>query len=107
MEGFERVLSTPELGPGNIVEVEVRGRTLALANIGQQYFAVDARCPADGTNLARDGRVEGDYLVCPADDAAYDVRTGNRINGKPKPALQRYAIRVEENSILVGPPLTD
>lgn len=108
MEDFERVLSTPELGPGSIAEVEARGRTLAITNVGQQYFALDAHCPADGTNLARGGRVEGDLIICPGDRAAFDVRTGNRVNGNSEPPdqhLQRYAIRVEENSILVGPPL--
>jgi nitrite reductase/ring-hydroxylating ferredoxin subunit len=105
---YERVLSTPELGPGAIAEVEAQGRTLAITNIGQQYFALDACCPEDGTNLARSGRVEGDRIVCPQDHAAFDVRTGSRVDydaGAPHQQLQRYAIRIEENSILVGPPL--
>jgi 3-phenylpropionate/trans-cinnamate dioxygenase ferredoxin component len=102
---FEKVLSTPELGPGAIAEVEAQGRTLALTNVGQQYFAVDAVCPEDGTNLARDGRIEGDHLVCPGDQAVFDLRTGIRLDADSEHTLQRYSIRIQENSILIGPPL--
>lgn len=105
MTEFQRVLSTPELGPGAIAEVEAQGRTLALTNVGQQYFAIDALCPEDGANLARDGRIENGLLICPADKAAFDLRTGSRIDGHSSPSLQRYAIRIEENAILIGPPL--
>lgn len=105
MGDFEAVLRTPELGPGSVAEVEAHGRRLAIANIGQQYFALDARCPADGRNLAREGWLEGDRLVCPGDHAAWDVRTGGHVDGGAHAVLQRYAIRIEENEILVGPPL--
>jgi nitrite reductase/ring-hydroxylating ferredoxin subunit len=105
MTEFEKVLNTPELGPGNIAEVEAQGRTLGLTNVGQQYFAFEASCPEDGTNLARDGRIEGEHLVCPANDAAFDLRTGSRVDGSSDQTLQRYAIRIQENSILIGPRL--
>jgi nitrite reductase/ring-hydroxylating ferredoxin subunit len=103
MGSFEAVMRTPDLGPGNVVEVEVAGRPVALGNVGQQYFALDARCPEDGTNLARDGRLEGDFLVCPHDRAAFDVRTGGRRDDGGG-TLQRYPVRIEGNEILVGPP---
>src|SRR5690554_2603041 len=81
---------------------EASGRTLALANVGQTYYAVDAHCPNDGTNLARDGRLAGYTLECPADGSAYDIRTGARTGPDSGPALARYPIRVEGNLIYVG-----
>jgi 3-phenylpropionate/trans-cinnamate dioxygenase ferredoxin component len=105
MEDFEAVMRTPDLGPGAVTEVEVQGRTVALGNVGQQYFALDAQCPEDGTNLAVHGLLEGDFLVCPRDHAAFDVRTGHRRDHDS--ALRRYAVRIEGNEIMVGPPVTD
>jgi 3-phenylpropionate/trans-cinnamate dioxygenase ferredoxin component len=102
MAAFETVIRTAALGPGTIAEVYAHGREIALANVGQTYYAVDARCPVDGTNLARDGRLDGELLICPNDDARFDIRTGRRIGGEGE--LEARPIRVEGNEVRVGPP---
>jgi 3-phenylpropionate/trans-cinnamate dioxygenase ferredoxin component len=102
MAGFETVIRTADLGPGDLAAVQAHGREVAVANVGQTYYAVDARCPVDGTNLARDGRLDGDCLVCPNDDARFDIRTGQRVDGEGR--LDARPIQVEGNSVRVGPP---
>jgi nitrite reductase/ring-hydroxylating ferredoxin subunit len=102
MAPFETVLLTPELGPGTLTEVQAHGSDIVLANVGQTYYALDACCPVDGTNLAREGRLDGDILTCPYDDAAFDIRTGRRVDGDG--ALRTHSIRVEGNEVRVGPP---
>jgi nitrite reductase/ring-hydroxylating ferredoxin subunit len=104
MADFEAVARTPELGPGEVREVEAHGETLALLNVGQTYYALAARCPEDRVNLARDGRLQGDRLECPVDHALYDVRTGRRVAGPAGPGLRTYAIEIDGNEIRVGPP---
>jgi len=101
MAEFESVMRTPELGPGNVREVQVHGRNLALANVGQTYYALDASCPVDGTNLGRDGRLQGDLLVCPNDQAQFDVRTGRQVDGEGE--LSQHEIKVQGNIVMVGP----
>ncbi len=105
-DGFTTVLNTPDLGPGTVAEVEASGRRLALLNVGQTYYALDAACTADGSNLAREGEIRGDALVCRHDGATFDVRTGARVDAPGNP-LRRYAIRIAGNEISVGPPLGD
>jgi nitrite reductase/ring-hydroxylating ferredoxin subunit len=102
METYETVLRTPDLGPGAVAAVEAHGRAVAVANVGQRYYAVDATCPVDGTNLGRDGTLDGELLICPNDQARFDVRTGARVDGGR--ALAAHDIRVEGNEVLVGPP---
>lgn len=104
MANFEAVLSTPELGPGEIREVEAHGETLALLNVDQTYYALAARCPADATNLAREGRLHGHRLECPGDHALFDVRTGRRVDQPDRSGLRSYAIEVAGNQIRIGPP---
>lgn len=103
MATFRTVLRTPELGPGTLTEVQANGSAVALANVGQTYYAVDAQCPVDGTNLAREGRLDGDLLICPHDDATFDIRTGRRVDGDGDGALRAHAIRVEGNEVRIGP----
>ncbi|HEX6940441.1 MAG TPA: Rieske 2Fe-2S domain-containing protein [Longimicrobiales bacterium] len=105
MAEYVPVLRTPELGPGEMREVEVHGETLVVVNVGQTYYALSAHCPNDGLNLAREGRLAGELLTCPGDDRVYDVRTGALVRPSGGRGLRRYAIRVEENEVRIGPPL--
>ena len=100
------VIRTPELGPGDVREVEAHGRAVGVTNVNQTYYAFDAACPVDGTNLARDGVLRGDVIKCPQDEAEFDVRTGERLDTEDA-GLDRYAIRVEENQVKVGPRLDE
>jgi nitrite reductase/ring-hydroxylating ferredoxin subunit len=103
MTEFEPVLNTPDLGPGAVAAVHAHGRDIALVNVGQTYYAVDARCPVDGTHLGRHGRLDGDTLACPNDAARFNVRTGLRLDAAGE--LNAHGIRVEGNRVLVGPQL--
>lgn len=105
MAEFEPVVNTRDLGPGDIREVEAHGRKVGVTNVGQTYYAFDPTCPEDGTNLAETGRLEGDHVVCPKDAAVFDIRTGKRVDSRGQRGLTRYAIRVEDNQVKVGPPL--
>lgn len=107
MAEYQAVLQTAELGPGQMREVTVGGEVLIVANVGQTYFAVSALCPYDGTNLAREGRLEGDHLVCPTDGRAFDLRTGASTRAGDVRTLVRYSIRVADNAVQVGPALPD
>jgi nitrite reductase/ring-hydroxylating ferredoxin subunit len=104
MAEYETVLRTPELGPGALTEVEAHGATLALANVGQTYYALEGVCPEDGEHFGHTGRLEGDHLICRGDHA-YDVRDGRATAGAG--VLRRYSIRVTGNEIQVGPPLAE
>lgn len=104
---FVPVARTPELGPGDLREVEAHGRAMGVTNVGQTYYAFDARCPVDGTNLARDGVLEGEVIRCPKDEAEFDIRTGECLEPEAGPELRRYAIKVEANEVKVGPRLSD
>jgi nitrite reductase/ring-hydroxylating ferredoxin subunit len=104
MTDYESVLETRDLGPGQTREVEVHGARVLLLNIGQIYYAVEARCPESGSALEVRTRRQDDRLICPEDAAEYDLASGERLNGSGRP-LRRYAVRVEGNVIKVGPPL--
>lgn len=101
MADWETVLRTPDLGPGRMTGVSVHGSDVVLANVGQTYYALDAHCPVDGTDLARHGTLEGDTLVCPNDHARFDVRTGAATNEEAA-ALRQHDVRVRGNEVSVS-----
>jgi nitrite reductase/ring-hydroxylating ferredoxin subunit len=105
MTEYEPVVQTRDMGPGDLAEVHAHGRTVGLTNVAQTYYAFDPQCPVDGTNLARAGKLEGELLTCPTDEATFDVRTGECLEPEGAPGLQRYAVRVEGNAVKIGPPL--
>ena len=103
MSEYESVLETRDLGPGQSREVEVHGHTVLLINLGQMYYAVEARCPESGSALELQPHRQNDRLVCPDHAAEYDLGSGERLDGSGR-ALRRYPVRVEDNVIKVGPP---
>lgn len=105
MAEYQAVVRTAELGPGQIHEAEVGGEPVMVVNIGQTYYALSALCPYDETNLAREGRIEGDQIVCPTDGRSFDLRSGESMRTGDVRYLDRYAIRVEDNEVKVGPRL--
>ena len=103
MTDYQPVCETPDLGPGQSREVEAHGERVLLMNLGQRYYALEALCPESGTPLELGRPGNGDQVVCPDDQARYDVRSGERVGGQGR-ALRRYDVRIEENVIKVGPP---
>lgn len=104
MPEFEVAAKTAEVGPGEMKEAEINGNPILVANVDQRYYAVDARCPNEGTNLAQEGRLDHEHLTCPYDHWTYDIRNGERVDPPNGPGLRSYAIRVDQNTVLVGPP---
>ena len=94
--------------PGNIPlregrAVKVAGEEIAIFNIGDEFVAVDNRCPHQGGPLA-DGIVIGEKVVCPLHSWRICLRSGAIL----KPALpvrtQVYKVRVKDGIVEVQLP---
>lgn len=102
--GWYAVACSGDLGPGQVREVTLAGRPLALFRVRSGAPVLLPRfCPHLGANLG-DGRVEGDTLVCPMHHFVFDatgrcVRTG--YGTKPPPRCATTPIRVRELNGLV------
>lgn len=82
VEIWRPAVRADELGTGDMVDVQIEGRQILVANTGDGYYAIDAVCthvPALAT-LANLGKGELDVaqcrVTCPWHGAQYDVRTG-------------------------------
>lgn len=92
------VAHTSELSPGQTKAVQVKGRTIALFNVGGTYYAIDETCPHAGGPLS-EGRVEGTTVTCPWHGAQFDLSSGAVLSPPAPAGVTRYTVRVEGDEI--------
>src|SRR5450432_3775980 len=73
--GFVRVAKVEEIAQGTIREVQVDGKTLAVANVAGKFYAINNTCLHRGGPLGQ-GTLEGIVVTCPRHGRGYDVSTG-------------------------------
>jgi len=113
------VASVAELPPGARKLVTVKGRPIAVFNIGGEYFGLLNRCPHQGGSLVhgvltgllesaepgcyRFSR-EGEILRCPWHGWEFDVRTGQSYCEPRRVAIRPYPVEVASGSLVVEGP---
>ena len=80
----------------------VAGELVLLANVDGKFYAVSAICTHEGAMLPY-GSLQGEEVTCPLHFACFNVTTGEVLAGLAQEALQRYAVKVEGEDILIGP----
>jgi NAD(P)H-dependent nitrite reductase small subunit len=90
--------------PGYGRTVEVKGRTLAVFNIAEGFYAIDDRCPHRAASLGA-GWVEGCTVYCPMHGWAVDIKTGQCRDVAEK-KVTTYPTRVRDNQVEVQLPGT-
>ena len=85
--------------------VTLAGRTIAIFNLGDRFFAMDNACPHQGGPLC-DGIVAGDAVVCPLHAWKVRLDTGAVVRPAASDACVRtYPTRVEQGIVMLGLPL--
>jgi 3-phenylpropionate/trans-cinnamate dioxygenase ferredoxin component len=72
---FLRAARKDEIPAGAIREFQVDGKTLAIANVDGNFFAIDNTCLHRGGPLGQ-GALSGKVVTCPWHAWQYDVTTG-------------------------------
>jgi nitrite reductase (NADH) small subunit/3-phenylpropionate/trans-cinnamate dioxygenase ferredoxin subunit len=99
-DGFEVALHKDALAPGEITEVIVAGRAVAVCNVQGTFYAVSSTCAHAGGPIG-DGKLEGHTVTCPYHGWSYDVRDGTCfVNAEVR--LPTYEVRVVGDAVCVG-----
>ena len=99
-EGFVRIASTDEVGPGEARQVEVGEKVVALFNVDGTYYAIDGVCTHRGGPLG-DGGLEGKQVTCPWHGGTFDVTTGEATGPPPSEKVVCYEVRVNGGDVEV------
>ena len=95
---FVTAVKASEVKPGSVVAIDVRGMSIAIANVAGTYYALDDTCTHEQCSLA-EGDLAGTTIACMCHGAEFDVRTG-KVLAPPAPApVKVYAIRINGDSL--------
>ena len=111
------VATVREIPPGGRKLVTVKGRPIAIFNIGGEFFGLLNRCPHQGGSLCEGrliGLVEasepghysysrsGEILRCPWHGWEFDIRTGQSRCDPDRYSTKSYDVAVEPGERLVA-----
>jgi nitrite reductase/ring-hydroxylating ferredoxin subunit len=117
--GKHVVAPLEELPPGSRKLVSVKGRPIAIFNVGGELFALVDRCPHRGGSLCEGkftGLVQatepgqyvysrpGEILRCPWHGWEFDIRTGKSWCDPERVRAKSYAVDVEPGGEVVDGP---
>lgn len=100
-DAFVKVARVDEIAPGELLRVEVSGRLVCLAKVGETIYAVDDDCTHISGPLDQ-GDLEGCVLTCPLHLACFDVRNGKVLRGPARDDLPTFAVRIEDGEVYVA-----
>lgn len=103
MTDFIKVAKVDDLEDGELMAVEVDGEFVCLAKVDGEVYAFTDDCTHIGGPL-NEGELEGEVLTCPWHGAQFDVRSGKVLRGPARQDIQTYAVRVDNQDILVSIP---
>lgn len=104
MSDFQRVASISEIAVGGRLSAIVDDRAILILRIGNEFFAIEDVCTHDGQPLT-DGPVSGCEITCPRHGARFDVTNGKAMCMPATSPIPRFAVKVEEGAVFVGPEL--
>lgn len=100
---YERVASTADVPATGCLLVDLGGVEIVIAQVGTQYFAVDAIC-THGAGMLDEGGLDGFEIECPLHAGRFDVRTGEPTVPPAVDPLRRYDVMVEGDNIFLSVP---
>lgn len=111
---YVEIATTNELTDGNKKMAKINGHELMIAQIGNNYYCTDNRCPHMGGNLSQ-GMLNGTVITCPRHGSQFDLADGHVIRWtnwsgikksigkllKSPRDLKTYNLKIEDEKILV------
>ena len=98
--GFEKACSKKDCSPGKMVETNVNGKDILIANVDGKYYACGARCTHQDGPLP-DGELNGSIVTCPLHGATYDVKTGKHTGGPGSKNVKKYKVKETDGNVEV------
>lgn len=92
--------STADVAPGTAFKVETEGLTLAVYNIGGEFFVTDDHC-THGPGSLSEGYIEGHVIECNFHGGQFDVRTGEVVAPPCMVPVKTYPATVVNGKVVV------
>jgi len=93
-------LSFASLAAGKPVKIEKDGRTICVARVGDQVFAIDDTCSHSEASLS-EGDITEFKIECWLHGAEFDLRTGEALTPPAVAPIKVYPVIVNGDSVTV------
>ena len=93
-------LSFSQLVQNKPVRLEKNGKSICVARIGDEVFAIDDSCTHGQASLS-EGEVTGFRIECWLHGAEFDLRTGEVMSLPATEAVKTYQVRVVSDSVSI------
>jgi nitrite reductase (NADH) small subunit len=97
--GFVRAGKVADVPTGTICEVQVEGKTIAMANVAGAIHAIHNACLHRGGPLGQ-GVMDGKLVTCPWHGWSYDVTNG-KVGHNQAVGVACYPVEVRGDEIYV------
>ena len=101
MAEFVTTIRTDEIKPGGMTAIDVRGTTIAVANVDGVYYAFDDTCTHEQCSLAEEGTLEGTVVTCGCHGAQFDVTTGAVLAPPAPEPVKSYPLRIDQGNLVI------
>jgi nitrite reductase/ring-hydroxylating ferredoxin subunit len=96
----EFTVTLDQLGNRELAAFDVSGNRIAVATVGDAFYAFGDTCTHLGCSLA-DGDLEATIVTCPCHGSQFDVTTGDVVRGPAREPVPRYPVRLEGGALRV------
>ena len=93
-------LTLDQLVAGKAVRIEKDGKSICVARVGDEVFAVDDTCTHSEASLS-EGDISDFKIECWLHGAEFDLRTGQALTLPATTALETYPVTIDGNSVTV------
>ena len=98
---FVTTTKTSEILVGGVTVIDVRGKRIAVANVGGTYYAFDDECTHEQCSLAEYGELAGTTLTCTCHGSEFDVRSGEVLAPPATLPIKVYPVQVAGDSLQI------
>lgn len=89
-----------QLEQGKPVKLEKDGKTICVARVGDEVFAIDDTCSHSEASLS-EGDITDFKIECWLHGAEFDLRTGEALTPPAVAPLHTYGVHVDGDSVTV------
>ena len=92
--------STDAVAPGTALKVEVEDLTLAVFNVGGQFYVTDDLC-THGPGSLSEGYIEDDVVECNFHNGQFNIRTGAVVGPPCMVPIKTYPTLVVDGKVTI------
>jgi len=92
--------SPGDVPEGSALRVEAGTLTLAVFNVGGEFYVTDDNC-THGPGSLSEGYIEGDIVECNFHNGQFNTRTGAVVSPPCMVPIKTYPARVENGKVVI------